>query len=85
MPPPGAHSLQTPPNTPWRAPRIADAGVVALECKAAREGCLAADRSPSSASRRRPGTPGRSLEHLECSWQPHIQGRGAKERTQRAG
>ena len=25
------------------------------------------------------------LEHLECSWQPHIQGRGAKKRTQRAG
>ena len=25
------------------------------------------------------------LEHLECSRQPHIQGRGAKKRTQRAG
>ena len=25
------------------------------------------------------------LEHLECSHQPHIQGRGAEERTQRAG
>ena len=25
------------------------------------------------------------LEHLECSWQPHIQGRGAKKHTQRAG
>ena len=25
------------------------------------------------------------LEHLECSWQPHIQGRGAQKRTQRAG
>ena len=25
------------------------------------------------------------LEHLECSHQPHIQGRGAKKRTQRAG
>ena len=24
-------------------------------------------------------------EHLECSHQPHIQGRGAKKRTQRAG
>ena len=28
---------------------------------------------------------GTHLEHLECSWQPHIQGRGAKKRTQRAG
>jgi len=27
----------------------------------------------------------RFLEHLECSHQPHIQGRGAEERTQRAG
>jgi len=27
----------------------------------------------------------RLLEHLECSYQPHIQGRGAKKRTQRAG
>ena len=26
-----------------------------------------------------------SLEHLECSHQPHIQGRGAKKHTQRAG
>ena len=26
-----------------------------------------------------------ALEHLECSWQPHIQGQGAKKRTQRAG
>ena len=26
-----------------------------------------------------------NLEHLECSYQPHIQGRGAKKRTQRAG
>ena len=26
-----------------------------------------------------------SLEHLECSHQPHIQGRGAQKRTQRAG
>ena len=26
-----------------------------------------------------------SLEHLECSYQPHIQGRGAQKRTQRAG
>ena len=25
------------------------------------------------------------LEHLECSRQPHIQGRGAEKRTQRAG
>ena len=25
------------------------------------------------------------LEHLECSRQPHIQGRGAQKRTQRAG
>ena len=25
------------------------------------------------------------LEHLECSHQPHIQGRGAEKRTQRAG
>jgi len=25
------------------------------------------------------------LEHLECSYQPHIQGRGAQKRTQRAG
>ena len=25
------------------------------------------------------------LEHLECSYQPHIQGRGAEKRTQRAG
>ena len=25
------------------------------------------------------------LEHLECSYQPHIQGQGAKKRTQRAG
>ena len=25
------------------------------------------------------------LEHLECSYQPHNQGRGAKKRTQRAG
>ena len=25
------------------------------------------------------------LEHLECGDQPHIQGRGAKKRTQRAG
>ena len=25
------------------------------------------------------------LEHLECSHQPYIQGRGAKKRTQRAG
>ena len=25
------------------------------------------------------------LEHLECSHQPHTQGRGAKKRTQRAG
>ena len=25
------------------------------------------------------------LEHLECDYQPHIQGRGAKKRTQRAG
>jgi len=25
------------------------------------------------------------LEHLECSHQPHIQGWGAKKRTQRAG
>ena len=25
------------------------------------------------------------LEHLECSHQPHIQGQGAKKRTQRAG
>jgi len=25
------------------------------------------------------------LEHLECGHQPHIQGRGAKKRTQRAG
>ena len=25
------------------------------------------------------------LEHLECSQQPHIQGRGAQKRTQRAG
>ena len=24
------------------------------------------------------------LEHLECSHQPHIQGQGAKKRTQRA-
>ena len=24
------------------------------------------------------------LEHLECSWQPHTQGRGAKKRSQRA-
>ena len=23
-----------------------------------------------------------NLEHLECSYQPHIQGRGAKKRTQ---
>ena len=30
-------------------------------------------------------TPLGYLEHLECSWQPHIQGRGAKKRTQRAG
>ena len=26
-----------------------------------------------------------NLEHLECSYQPHIQGQGAKKRTQRAG
>ena len=26
-----------------------------------------------------------NLEHLECSRQPHIQGRGAQKRTQRAG
>ena len=26
----------------------------------------------------------KNLEHLECSHQPHIQGRGAEERTQRA-
>ena len=26
-----------------------------------------------------------TLEHLECSHQPHIQGRGAQKRTQRAG
>ena len=25
------------------------------------------------------------LEHLECSYQPHIQGRGAQKRLQRAG
>ena len=25
------------------------------------------------------------LEHLECNYQPHIQGRGAQKRTQRAG
>ena len=25
------------------------------------------------------------LEHLECSYQPHIQGQGAKKRTQQAG
>ena len=30
------------------------------------------------------GSPG-NLEHLECSHQPHIQGRGAQKRTQRAG
>ena len=49
-------------QTPWR--RIVHT-YMAIACKAAREGCLAADRSPSSASRRRPGTPGRysSLMH----------------------
>ena len=25
------------------------------------------------------------LEHLECDYQPHMRGRGAKKRTQRAG
>ena len=31
------------------------------------------------------GDGGLNLEHLECSHQPHIQGRGAEKRTQRAG
>ena len=33
------------------------------------------------------GVPGccLDLEHLECSRQPHTQGRGAEKRTQRAG
>ena len=31
------------------------------------------------------GSPTSNLEHLECSRQPHIQGRGAEKRTQRAG
>ena len=45
-------------------------------CADRRAGCVVASRNSSLE---------RYLEHLECSYQPHIQGRGAEERTQRAG
>ena len=41
------------------------------------------DQPRASGERRSAAT--MHLEHLECSHQPHIQGRGAKKHTQRAG
>ena len=46
------------------------------------------EKTFQNAEERRPTMTGlatRYLEHLECSYQPHIQGQGAKKRTQRAG
>ena len=46
---------------------------------------LPADRHESLFTSSVSDAPCSYLEHLECSHQPHIQGRGAKKRTQRAG
>ena len=39
----------------------------------------------AAAARARASRAMEHLEHLECDYQPHMRGRGAKKRTQRAG
>ena len=56
-----------------------------LECRAVRLSCIAHAAKSKKWYPLAAVSAAKHLEHLECSHQPHIQGRGAKKRTQRAG